>query len=183
MRGDYPRAMPPSSKVAPEPLPTHSPDALIHTRTICVPAERVYEFCLDVENLPLFIDEPVAVSAVTKKSITASVGGREETTVRLTGSRANRSLSWETEPGDNQYQGTLILVPAPGDEGTEITLTVRHRSFAGGLGKTLDKLKKTSPDQRVADALRRLKALLEAGEIPTIEGQPVGEPQKSKGKK
>jgi len=169
--------------MSPETLPTNSPDSIIHSRTICVPAERVYEFCLEVENLPLLIGEQVTVTAVSKKSITVSVADGPPTVVRIREARAGRSISWETEPGDSHYQGTLILIPAPGDEGTEATLTIRHKSLEGGLGKALGKFKKASPDQRVAGALRRLKALLEAGEIPTIDGQPVGEPQKSKGKK
>ena len=46
------------------------------------------------------------------------------------------------------------------------------------------KLTRDAASSQVYDALRRLKALLEAGEIPTTEGQPAGGPQrKAKGKR
>jgi hypothetical protein len=41
------------------------------------------------------------------------------------------------------------------------------------VGAIFAKLFGEEPSQQIADDLRRFKALLEAGEVPTIEGQPT----------
>jgi len=46
--------------------------------------------------------------------------------------------------------------------------------YSGALGKTVAKLLGDDPDMTVREDLRRFKRLLEAGELPTIEGQPHG---------
>jgi uncharacterized membrane protein len=54
----------------------------------------------------------------------------------------------------------------------------------GKIGAAVAKLTRDSASSQVYDALRRFKALMEAGEIPTIEGQSVGGPQRPrKGRK
>lgn len=54
----------------------------------------------------------------------------------------------------------------------------------GRLGALLAKLTRDSAGSQVYDALRRFKALMEAGEIPPIKGQPVGGSQRlQKGRK
>jgi hypothetical protein len=44
----------------------------------------------------------------------------------------------------------------------------------GKLGTAVAKLFGEEPGQQLDEDLRRLKCLMEAGEIPTIEGQPSG---------
>jgi uncharacterized membrane protein len=51
------------------------------------------------------------------------------------------------------------------------------------LGELYAKLTGEEPAHHVTEALRRFKALMEAGEIPTTDGQPVGGPQRKKRKK
>jgi hypothetical protein len=45
---------------------------------------------------------------------------------------------------------------------------------AGRIGAQLAKLFGEEPEQQVREDLRRFKELMEAGEIPTIDGQPSG---------
>jgi uncharacterized membrane protein len=68
--------------------------------------------------------------------------------------------------------------PAPGDEGTEVTVALEYDPPGGKLGAAIAKLTRDAASSQVYDALRRFKALMEAGEIPTIEGQSVGGPQR-----
>jgi len=44
----------------------------------------------------------------------------------------------------------------------------------GILGVGVAKLLGEEPDQQVAGDLRRFKNIMEAGEVPTTEGQPAG---------
>jgi uncharacterized membrane protein len=83
-----------------------------------------------------------------------------------------------------QNAGSVRFENAPGDEGTEVTVALEYNPPGGKLGAMVAKLTRDSAGAQVYDALRRFKALMEAGEIPTIKGQPVGGPQRrQKGKK
>ena len=131
--------------------------------TIDRPAEEVYRFCRDPANLPGFAER---VSSAEPRG-TDRVGG----TVELAG----RGVEWEAaivedRPGeaiawDARLSGSLTFRPAPGDRGTEVRLileAVRPRRLSKGL------------EWQAAEDLRRLKRLLETGEIATTEGQPTG---------
>ena len=73
---------------------------------------------------------------------------------------------------------------APGDEGTEVTVALEYNPPGGKLGAMVAKFAGEDGGMQVYYALKRLKALMEAGEIPSTEGQPVGGNQKTaKGKK
>lgn len=65
----------------------------------------------------------------------------------------------------------IALAPAPGMRGTEVRVLLEHRPPGGGVGLGLMKLAGVDPDQRVRTALRRLKQIVEVGEIATTEGQ------------
>ena len=96
----------------------------------------------------------------------------------------NALIAWQTVEGtDIPHAGTVRFEDAPSDEGTEVTVALEYDAPAGKLGELYAKLTGKEPSQQVSEALRRLKALMEAGEIPTTEGQPVGGSKKKKGKK
>ena len=68
---------------------------------------------------------------------------------------------------------------AEGDEvlyskygGTEVTVELNYEPPAGHLGITLARLLGEEPRQQVEDDLRHFKQIMEAGEIPTVQGQP-----------
>ncbi|MES2696944.1 MAG: cyclase, partial [Verrucomicrobiota bacterium] len=82
-------------------------------------------------------------------------------------------------PGaDVANAGSVRFEAAPGDEGTEVTVALEYDPPGGKLGAAVAKLTRDSAGSQVYDALRRFKALMEAGEIPTTEGQSVGGPQR-----
>jgi uncharacterized membrane protein len=54
-----------------------------------------------------------------------------------------------------------------------VRVSLTYRAPGGKPGALLAKTLGEEPGQQVADDLRRLKQLLEAGEIPTTEGQPT----------
>ena len=53
----------------------------------------------------------------------------------------------------------------------------------GTLGAMVAKLYGEEPDLQVEEDLGRFKALMETGEIPTTEGQPVGASQRKRSRK
>lgn len=91
-------------------------------------------------------------------------------------------VDWECFDGEGKHlaAGTVSLRPAPGDEGHEVRVDAGLDTWHGKDSE--GSVARNTPGTfafHVHEALRRFKALLETGEIPTIEGQPTGK----KGKK
>lgn len=69
-------------------------------------------------------------------------------------------------------QTDLSVQPAPADFGTEARLRVGYSLPGGALAESMVKWLGPTPELMVSTLLRRFKALLEAGEIPTLEHNP-----------
>jgi uncharacterized membrane protein len=81
--------------------------------------------------------------------------------------------AWEARAVDTgDVDAEVVFRPAPGDKGTEVI--VRPDDPSAATGGLLDRLRGDAPHQRTRQALRELKATLEAGEVVTTEGQPTG---------
>lgn len=152
--------------------------------TIRKPARDLYAFWRHVENIPLIVKHPVRISAISELqshwSVSAPPGDRRvEWTALIINDEPDRLIAWRSrDDAEIANAGTVRFSPAPGDEGTELVVTLEYKPPGGKLGAWLAKFTGEEAGQQVAEALRRLKALMEAGEIPTIKGQPAGYPQR-----
>ena len=81
--------------------------------------------------------------------------------------------AWRVDPASRQYPGPEFR-PAPGGRGTEVTLRGFSSIPTGGLGGLVAKAVGADPVTALAAALRRFKQSVEAGEVPTTDGQPRG---------
>jgi uncharacterized membrane protein len=70
--------------------------------------------------------------------------------------------------------GSVSFTPAPGDRGTEVRVELAYDLPGGALGKAVAKLFGEEPQQQVSDDLRRLKQVLETGQVVLSEGSPEG---------
>jgi hypothetical protein len=66
--------------------------------------------------------------------------------------------------------------PAPGGRGTEVRVELRYDPPAGPIGKAVARLFGQAPQQQVASDLRRLKQVLETGQIIASEATLHGRP-------
>lgn len=83
-------------------------------------------------------------------------------------------LRWASHDGaDIANTGVLIFRPAPGERGTELHLDVRFDPPGGPLGEAIGTLFHIVPQEIVAKALYRFRALALTGEIPTTDPQPA----------
>ncbi len=152
--------------------------------TIMAPAERLYAFWRNIENLPRIIKHAVNITArsdiESHWSVSAPPGGhRVEWDALIINEEPGKMIAWRsTENSEIPNAGTVRFEPAPGDEGTEVTVNLEYNPPGGKTGALLAKLSGEEGGQQVAEALRCFKALIEAGEIPTTDGQPVGAPQR-----
>lgn len=156
--------------------------------TIRKPAKELYAFWRNLENLARIIKHPVSIvnksDVESHWSVSAPPGDRSvEWDALIINEQKNALIAWRSrEDSEINNAGSVRFEPAPGDEGTEVTVTLEYQPPGGKLGALFAKLSGEEAGQQVGDTLRRLKALLEAGEIPTTEGQSVGEPQRKKNK-
>jgi uncharacterized membrane protein len=162
---------------------------VVRAVTILQPAEVLYRFWRDVKNLTDIIHHPVEIVVISDEQshwkVSAPAGRTVEWDAIVINDQPNRLIAWRSrEGGDVDHAGSVRFEPAPGDEGTEVTVALEYDPPGGRLGAAVAKLTRDSAASQIYDALRRFKALMEAGEIPTTEGQSVGGPQrKRKGQK
>jgi len=169
-------------------VPGNSGIKVVRAVTIQKDPEILYDFWRDVTNLPQIVSHPVAIEARSPLdshwNVNAPAGRRMEWDAIIINDEPGKLIAWRTkEGGDVPNAGSIRFEPAPGDEGTEVTVRLEYNPPGGKVGAAVAKLTRDSASSQVYDALRRFKALMEAGEIPTTEGQSVGGPQRDQQKK
>ena len=87
----------------------------------------------------------------------------------------NEFIVWRSCAGaDIDNRGSVQFASALNGEATELIVSVDYAPLAGRLGRVFAQLFGEEPEQQIREDLRKFKALLEAGEVPTTEGQPSG---------
>ena len=138
--------------------------------TINRPVAEVYAFWRNFENLPQFMRhlESVTVTGDRRSHwVARAPGGKTvEWDAETLEDRENERISWRSLPGaDVHNAGSVEFMPAPGDRGTEVRVTLEYDPPFGKLGSKLAMLVREEPGQQVKDDLRHLKQVLETGEI------------------
>jgi uncharacterized membrane protein len=143
----------------------------------CKPQEA-YQFWRNFENLPLFMNRLENVSIIDSRHSRWEVlgpGGRPITwTAEITDERDGEYITWQSPPdSDVQVAGRVEFREAPAGRGTLISARIEYSPIPGTM-RALAKFLNKGINFAMRQDLRRLEALLEAGEIPTIEGQSHG---------
>lgn len=147
--------------------------------TINKSAEELFTFWRNFENLPKFMAhlESVTVQDATRSHWVAKApfGKTVQWDAEVINETANELIAWRsTENADIPNTGSVRFKTLPAGRGTEVKVNLEYNPPAGVLGAIVAKIWGEEPNQQVADDLRHFKQLMEAGEIPTIEGQPQG---------
>ena len=102
-------------------------------------------------------------------------GARVEWDAEIYNEEENKLIAWRSlENADITNAGSVRFEKAPEGHGTYVRVTINYNPPAGKLGATLAQLLGTEPLQLIKEDLRRLKQVMEAGEIATIAGQTSG---------
>jgi uncharacterized membrane protein len=147
--------------------------------TVLRPVGEVFAYWRDFNNLPNFMNNLVSVevrSPLRSHWVWKTVADLTfEWEMEVIAEIQDRMISWQTLPGSEMnHAGSVWLRPAPQDEATVIHVQLRYAPPVGRLGMKLAELLGEDPAKSVTEALRRLRSILEAGEVPTTEGQPHG---------
>jgi uncharacterized membrane protein len=141
--------------------------------------EQVFSFWRNFENLPRFMRHLKSVTDLggNRSQWTAygPAGSTVEWTAEIVAETPGQLIAWRSLEGSViQLDGSIEFRRAPAGRGTFIDATIQYRSPAGALGTTVTKLFGKDPGFLMEQDLRRFKALIETGEIPTVDGQPHG---------
>jgi uncharacterized membrane protein len=140
--------------------------------------QQAYEFWKDFENLPRFMNRLHPVTKLDDRrsrwSAIGPMGQRIHWDAEITDQRENQYIAWRSLPGsDVQVNGRAEFQKAPAGRGTIITARLEFQPIAGSRSALARFLNKGA-SFAIRQDLRRLEALMESGEIPTIEGQSHG---------
>jgi uncharacterized membrane protein len=102
-------------------------------------------------------------------------GARVEWDAEIYNEKENELIAWRSlENADVVNAGSVRFQPGPTGHGTFVRVSMNYNPPAGKVGATLAQLLGAEPAQLIKEDLRRLKQVMEAGEIATIDGQTSG---------
>jgi uncharacterized membrane protein len=143
--------------------------------TVCRPVEEVYRYWRDLENLPRFLRHLESVRVLDDRRSHWRARGPAGTSIEwdaeIVDEQPNARIAWRSLDGATvQNTGAVRFTSAPGGRGTEIHVDFAYDPPAGAVGAAVAKLFGEEPGQQIADDLRRLKQILETGEVVTAKG-------------
>ena len=147
-----------------------APIHVVKTITINRAPEDVYQFWRDLSNLPTFMAhlESVEVSNGSSKWRAKGPAGLTVSwQAEIVLDSPAECIAWRSVPGSTAVpsQGVVRFHEAPGNRGTEVQVDLKYEPPGGALGAAFAKLFGEEPGQQIASDLRRLKQVLETGEV------------------
>lgn len=137
--------------------------------------EELYTFWRSFENLPRFMKHLESVSCTgLNRSHWVAQGptGNVEWDAEIYNDKPNELIAWRSLPGSDITNAGSVRFTRLGGRGTEVKVVLNYNAPGGKLSALMAKLFGREPGQMIADDLRRLKQILETGEVATTEGQP-----------
>ena len=148
------------------------------TVTIARPAEDLYTFWRKLENLPRFMHglESVTENGSLSHWVGHSVLGLRPTwDAEIVEDLPGRLLSWRSVPGAQVHNaGVVLFEPTGDDRETVVRIIMELVPYGAAFGRTVGRALTAGTAQQVREDLRRFKCLMEAGEVPVVDGQTAG---------
>jgi uncharacterized membrane protein len=132
--------------------------------------EDVYRFWRDFDHFPTFMSHLEAVAVIDDRmshwTARGPAGRTIEWDAEIVHDRPDELISWRSVASSQvQNSGTVRFVAAPGGRGTEVRVQIDYVPPAGTLGVTLARLFGQEPRQQIQADLRKVKQVLETGEV------------------
>jgi|tagenome__1003787_1003787.scaffolds.fasta_scaffold20530939_2 uncharacterized membrane protein len=142
------------------------------------PAQELYHFWRDFENLPRFMDHLESVTVLDENRshwvAKAPAGTKVEWDATIHNEIENELIAWRSLPhADVNNAGSVHFTPIGSGEATEVRVVLSYEPPAGKLGAAVAKLFGEEPSAQVEDDLRRFKQVMEAAEIPGNSNHPA----------
>ena len=148
-----------------------------HSIVIDKAPEEIYRFWRNLENLPRFMSQHVAVDRLAGDQrshwrVKSFAGQTFEWDAEIINDIPNELLAWRSlEGADLDHAGSVHFErdERGGTGGTKVSVILEYRPPAGKLGAGVARLFEQEPSQVINKDLNRLKQLLETGEIAAGE--------------
>ena len=145
----------------------------VHATASCIidrNPDEVYTFFRNFRNLPRFMEhlESVEETGEGRSHWVARgpAGMNVEWDAIIVADDPGRVITWRSlEDADVDNAGAVRFEAAPGGRGTILKVNLQYNPPAGVVGATVAKLFGEEPNQQLKDDLRRLKQVLEVGEV------------------
>ena len=137
--------------------------------------EELYAFWRAFENLPRFMKHLKSVSCTGLNRshwIAEGPTGNAEWDAEIYNDKPNELIAWRSLPGSDITNAGSVRFTPLGARGTEVKVILNYNVPGGKLSALMAKLFGREPGQMIAEDLRRLKQILETGEVATTDGQP-----------
>ena len=146
--------------------------------TINRSAEELYRFWRNFERLPQFMENLVSVRQIDLRRShwkAKAPGGRTvEWDAEIINEVPNELIGWRTLDGSDVVSAGSVRFKSIEGRGTDVHVRLQYSPPGGKVGSAVAWLFGREPSQTIREDLRRLKQLMEAGEVPTTVGQPRG---------
>lgn len=145
------------------------------------PVEEVYRFWRNFENLPRFMDHLESVTVLdhdrSRWVAKGPAGSRVEWDAVIHNEIDGELIAWRTLPGaEVSSAGSVHFRPVRAGTGTEVRVVLSYDPPAGKLGAAVARLLGEEPSRQVQDDLRRLKQVMDAGEVTAGARFPTARP-------
>lgn len=154
-------------------------DAIVgRTVTINRPRSEVYAFWRDFSNLAGVMENIERIDTIDRQRshwVVEGPGGKlVEWDSMVTEDQPDRLIAWESAPdADVKNSGRVEFLDAAPGRGTMVRATIAYDPPGGVIGEWIAKILQREPNVQTRRDLRRLKQLLETGEI-TSSASPSG---------
>lgn len=159
-----------------------SNDIGVHAKASCIvnlDPEEVYSFFRDFSNLPRFMDHLESVEELPDGRshwiAKGPAGMNVQWDAEIVAEDPGRVITWRSlEGSDVDNAGAVVFEPAPGGRGTILKVNIQYNPPGGVVGATVARLFGEEPNQQLKDDLRRLKQVLEVGEVAVSDATIFG---------
>jgi len=137
------------------------------------PAQQLYQFWHDFENLPLFMRHIESIEVQSKKRsqwrVKGPFGRIFEWDAEMIADRPNEMIGWRSLEGSQvDHAGSVRFEPVHG-ESTKVIVSLQYNPPAGTAGAMIGKLLGANPRRHIKEELRRFKQLMEAADVPVLQ--------------
>jgi uncharacterized membrane protein len=162
-------------------IPALPEQAVLVNETVIINADpaTVYDFWSQFENLPRFMRHLERVTRIDDRTshwvARGPAGTHVEWDSEIVFDQPNRRIAWRTLPGSQiDHEGSVSFETAPAGRGTQLCVQMCYVPPLGPGAVPIARLLGEEPKVQINDDLRRLKQLIETGEIASTDGQPAG---------
>jgi uncharacterized membrane protein len=135
--------------------------------TVNRPAEEVYSYWRNLENLPRFMEHLESVRETDKKRshwvVKTPVGTKLEWDAEITEERPNEFIAWRSLPGaEIENEGRVEFKSASGGNATDVKIFMAYVPPGGMVGETAARLSESYTADKLKEEMSRFKQIVES---------------------